>query len=52
MTRLTGSAPRLTGYAGEHDTWHHRPLSSPIHTEGLVTLDPCEVVGYEGRRPS
>ncbi|MFD5285518.1 DUF190 domain-containing protein [Streptomyces rubrogriseus] len=114
MTRLTGSALRLTVYVGENDTWHHRPLyseivhrahaaglagasvfrgvegfgaSSLIHTsrllslsedlpvavvvvdtedrvrdflplldelvtEGLVTLDPCEVVRYEGRRPS
>ncbi|MGW4551491.1 DUF190 domain-containing protein [Streptomyces violaceorubidus] len=114
MTRLTGSALRLTVFVGENDTWHHRPLyaeivhrahaaglagasvfrgvegfgaSSLIHTTrllslsedlpvavvvvdtedrvrdflplldelvtgGLVTLDPCEVVRYEGRRPS
>ncbi|MET7982781.1 MULTISPECIES: DUF190 domain-containing protein [unclassified Streptomyces] len=111
MTRLTGSALRLTVLIGENDTWHHRPLyaeivhrahaaglagasvfrgiegfgaSSLIHTsrllslsedlpvavivvdteervraflpqldevvtEGLVLLDPCEVVHYAGR---
>ncbi len=111
MTRLTGSALRLTVFVGEHDTWHHRPLyaeivhrahaaclagasvfrgiegfgaSSLIHTsrllslsedlpvaivivdteervraflpqldelvtEGLVTLDHCEVIRYTGR---
>jgi len=30
MTRLTGSALRLTVLIGEHDTWHHRPLYSEI----------------------
>jgi len=111
MTRLTGSALRLTVYIGENDTWHHKPLyaeivhrahaaglagasvfrgiegfgaSSRIHTsrllslsedlpvavvivdtgtrvreflpqldelvtEGLVTLDDCEVIRYVGR---
>lgn len=111
MTRLTGSALRLTVYIGENDTWHHKPLyaeivhrahaaglagasvfrglegfgaSSLIHTsrllslsedlpvavvivdtesrvraflpqldelvtEGLVTLDECEVIRYVGR---
>ncbi|MGW1608431.1 DUF190 domain-containing protein [Streptomyces sp. NPDC002285] len=111
MTRLTGSALRLTVFVGEHDTWHHKPLyseivhrahaaglagasvfrgiegfgaSSLIHTsrllslsedlpvavvivdteervraflpqldelvtEGLVTLDACEVIRYTGR---
>ncbi|WP_406155430.1 DUF190 domain-containing protein [Streptomyces sp. NBC_00882] len=111
MTRLTGSALRVTVYIGENDTWHHKPLyteivhrahaaglagasvfrgiegfgaSSLIHTsrllslsedlpvavvivdtetrvreflpqldelitEGLVTLDPCEVIRYVGR---
>ncbi|WP_030324502.1 DUF190 domain-containing protein [Streptomyces sp. NRRL B-3229] len=111
MTRLTGSALRLTVHIGENDTWHHKPLyseivhrahaaglagasvfrgiegfgaSSLIHTsrllslsedlpvavvivdtetrvreflpqldelvtEGLVTLDPCEVIRYVGR---
>ena len=111
MTRLTGSALRLTVLVGENDTWHHRPLyaeivhrahaaglagasvfkgvegfgaSSLIHTsrllslsedlpvavivvdteeriraflpqldelvtEGLVVLDPCEVIRYVGR---
>lgn len=28
------------------------PLLDELVTEGLVTLDPCEVVRYEGRRPS
>ncbi|MEU4089533.1 DUF190 domain-containing protein [Streptomyces aureus] len=111
MTRLTGSALRLTVLVGENDTWHHKPLyaeivhrahaaglagasvfkgiegfgaSSLIHTsrllslsedlpvavivvdteervraflpqldelvtEGLVVLDPCEVIRYVGR---
>ncbi len=26
MTRLTGSALRVTVLIGEHDTWRHRPL--------------------------
>jgi PII-like signaling protein len=30
MTRLTGSALRVTVLIGEHDTWHHRPLYSEI----------------------
>ncbi|USQ86580.1 DUF190 domain-containing protein [Streptomyces phaeoluteigriseus] len=111
MTRLTGSALRVTVFVGEHDTWHRKPLyseivhrahaaglagasvfrgiegfgaSSLIHTsrllslsedlpvavvivdteervraflprldelvtEGLVILDPCEVIRYAGR---
>ncbi|WP_333736730.1 DUF190 domain-containing protein [Streptomyces sp. IBSBF 2806] len=111
MTRLTGSALRLTVLIGENDTWHHKPLyteivhrahaaglagasvfrgiegfgaSSRIHTsrllslsedlpvavvvvdteervraflpqldelvtEGMVTLDACEVIRYAGR---
>lgn len=114
MTRLTGSALRLTVHIGENDTWHHKPLyseivhrahaaglagasvfrgiegfgaSSLIHTsrllslsedlpvavvivdtetrvreflpqldelvtEGLVTLDACEVIRYVGRDDS
>ncbi|MGF0173788.1 DUF190 domain-containing protein [Streptomyces sp. Marseille-Q5077] len=40
MTRLTGSALRLTVFVGEHDTWHHKPLYSEIvhraHTAGLA----------------
>ncbi|MFE6823337.1 DUF190 domain-containing protein [Streptomyces sp. NPDC057690] len=111
MTRLTGTALRLTVFVGENDTWHRKPLyteivhraraaglagasvfrgiegfgaSSLIHTsrllslsedlpvaivvvdteervraflpeldelvaEGMVTLDPCEVIRYVGR---
>ncbi|MFM9498631.1 DUF190 domain-containing protein [Streptomyces galilaeus] len=111
MTRLTGSALRVTVLVGENDTWHRKPLyteivhrahaaglagasvfrgiegfgaSSLIHTarllslsedlpvavvivdteervraflpqldelvtEGLVVLDPCEVIRYTGR---
>ncbi|NEA98496.1 DUF190 domain-containing protein [Streptomyces sp. SID13726] len=111
MTRLTGSALRVTVHIGENDSWHHKPLyteivhrahaaglagasvfrgiegfgaSSLIHTsrllslsedlpvavvivdtearvreflpqldelvtEGLVTLDECEVIRYVGR---
>jgi PII-like signaling protein len=110
MTRLTGSALRVTVLVGENDTWHRKPLyteivhrahaaglagasvfrgiegfgaSSLIHTarllslsedlpvavvivdteervraflpqldelvtEGLVVLDPCEVIRYTG----
>ncbi|MEU3145524.1 DUF190 domain-containing protein [Streptomyces sp. NPDC006999] len=40
MTRLTGSALRLTAFIGENDTWHHRPLYSEIvhraHAAGLA----------------
>ncbi|MDN0199178.1 DUF190 domain-containing protein [Streptomyces sp. S.PNR 29] len=40
MTRLTGSALRLTVFVGENDTWHHRPLYSEIvhraHAAGLA----------------
>ncbi|MFE9438507.1 DUF190 domain-containing protein [Streptomyces sp. NPDC006602] len=40
MTRLTGSALRVTVFVGEHDTWHHRPLYSEIvhraHAAGLA----------------
>lgn len=30
MTRLTGTALRLTAFVGEDDQWHHRPLYSEI----------------------
>ncbi|MDH6521039.1 PII-like signaling protein [Streptomyces sp. SAI-208] len=40
MTRLTGSALRLTVYIGENDTWHHKPLYAEIvhraHAAGLA----------------
>ncbi|GAA2768228.1 DUF190 domain-containing protein [Streptomyces paradoxus] len=40
MTRLTGSALRLTVLIGESDTWHHKPLYSEIvhraHAAGLA----------------
>lgn len=40
MTRLTGSALRLTVHIGENDTWHHKPLYSEIvhraHAAGLA----------------
>ncbi|MDH6128913.1 DUF190 domain-containing protein [Kitasatospora sp. GP82] len=40
MTRLTGSALRVTVFVGESDTWHHRPLYSEIvhraHAAGLA----------------
>ncbi|MFG2683720.1 DUF190 domain-containing protein [Streptomyces sp. NPDC048392] len=40
MTRLTGSALRVTVFVGENDTWHHRPLYSEIvhraHAAGLA----------------
>jgi len=40
MTRLTGSALRVTVFIGENDTWHHKPLYSEIvhraHATGLA----------------
>nr|WSY57053.1 DUF190 domain-containing protein [Streptomyces sp. NBC_00886] len=40
MTRLTGSALRVTVFIGENDTWHHKPLYAEIvhraHTAGLA----------------
>ncbi|MEU6284382.1 DUF190 domain-containing protein [Streptomyces sp. NPDC047028] len=40
MTRLTGSALRVTIFIGENDTWHHKPLFSEIvhraHRAGLA----------------
>ncbi|MGW4271800.1 DUF190 domain-containing protein [Streptomyces seoulensis] len=40
MTRLTGTALRLTVFIGENDTWHHKPLYSEIvhraHRAGLA----------------
>ncbi|KNB54037.1 DUF190 domain-containing protein [Streptomyces caatingaensis] len=40
MTRLKGSAMRLTVLIGENDTWHHRPLYTEIvhraHAAGLA----------------
>ncbi|MEV7086690.1 DUF190 domain-containing protein [Streptomyces sp. NPDC093085] len=40
MTRLTGSALRLTIFLGESDLWHHRPVHTEIvhraHGAGLA----------------
>jgi PII-like signaling protein len=40
MTRLTGSALRVTIFIGENDTWHHKPLYTEIvhraHAAGLA----------------
>ncbi|MEU2715461.1 DUF190 domain-containing protein [Streptomyces sp. NPDC007205] len=40
MTRLTGSALRVTIFIGENDVWHHKPLYSEIvhraHKAGLA----------------
>jgi PII-like signaling protein len=40
MTRLTGTALRVTIFIGENDTWHHKPLFSEIvhraHKAGLA----------------
>lgn len=40
MTRLTGTAVRVTIFIGENDTWHHKPLFSEIvhraHRQGLA----------------
>ncbi|MET7930981.1 DUF190 domain-containing protein [Streptomyces sp. NPDC005349] len=40
MTRLTGTALRVTIFIGENDVWHHKPLYSEIvhraHKAGLA----------------
>lgn len=40
MTRLTGSALRVTIFIGENDIWHHKPLYTEIvhraHAAGLA----------------
>lgn len=40
MTRLSGTAVRVSIFLGENDTWHHRPLYTEIvhraHTAGLA----------------
>jgi uncharacterized protein len=40
MTRLTGTAQRLTIFVEENDTWHHRPVFTEIvhraHQAGLA----------------
>ncbi|MDX3755195.1 DUF190 domain-containing protein [Streptomyces mirabilis] len=40
MTRLTGSALRVTIFIGENDVWHHKPLYTEIvhraHAAGLA----------------
>ncbi|MBX7554300.1 DUF190 domain-containing protein [Streptomyces sp. NPDC004232] len=40
MTRLTGTALRVTIFIGENDTWHHKPVFSEIvhraHRAGLA----------------
>jgi uncharacterized protein len=40
MTRLQGTALRVTIFVGESDTWHHKPLYSEIvhraHKAGLA----------------
>ncbi|MET9549922.1 DUF190 domain-containing protein [Streptomyces sp. NPDC006627] len=40
MTRLTGTAQRVTIFIGESDLWHHKPLSTEIvhraHRAGLA----------------
>ncbi|MFF4353519.1 DUF190 domain-containing protein [Streptomyces sp. NPDC001530] len=40
MTRLTGSALRVTIFIGENDTWHRKPLYTEIvhraHAAGLA----------------
>lgn len=41
MTRLTGSALRVTLFVGENDMWHHQPLYTEIVH--------CEVIRYVGR---
>ncbi|MFF5477547.1 DUF190 domain-containing protein [Streptomyces sp. NPDC012935] len=50
MTRLTGSALRLTVFVGEHDIWHHKPLYSEIvHRANAAGLAGASVFrGVEG----
>ncbi|GLY85216.1 DUF190 domain-containing protein [Actinoallomurus iriomotensis] len=50
MTRLHGSALRLTIFIGESDQWHHKPLFTEIvhraHKAGLAGA--TVIRGYEG----
>lgn len=36
MTRLTGTALRVTVFVGENDTWHHKPLYTEIVHRALA----------------
>lgn len=36
MTRLTGTALRVTVFVGENDTWHHKPLYTEIVHRALT----------------
>lgn len=53
MTRLHGSALRVTIFVGEGDTFHHNPptasSSTALVADGPVILDECEVIRYAGR---
>ncbi|MFB9834088.1 DUF190 domain-containing protein [Actinoallomurus acaciae] len=50
MTRLHGTALRLTIFIGESDRWHHKPLFTEIvhraHKAGLAGA--TVIRGYEG----
>lgn len=50
MTRLHGTALRLTIFIGESDQWHHKPLFTEIvhraHKAGLAGA--TVIRGYEG----
>jgi PII-like signaling protein len=53
--RLERAALRLTIFIGEDDQWHHKPLFLPqldgLIAEGLVIVEPVEVIRYVGRTP-
>lgn len=49
MTRLTGSALRVTVLIGEHDTWHHKPLYSEIVHRARAAASPARASSAASR---
>lgn len=54
MTRVSGSALRLTVYVGESDTWHHRPVYAELvlraHAAGLAGATVLRGIESYGQR--
>lgn len=53
MTRLTGSALRVTIFIGENDVWHHRPLYTEIvhRARAAAWQAPASSVGSRASAP-